>query len=259
VITDSPGAPGRPRRAVPAAPRRAVGERGLHGRVLVTLGEHIVDGVIPVGGIINPDEWSTTFGVSRSVTREALRVLQSLGMVEPRQGVGTQVLPRASWNLLHPYVIEWRGRGSEYFQQMHELLQLRLGLEPVAAALAARNMTTEDAATVAVAADRMLAAAESGDGQEFLDADVLFHTAILRGSGNDVFAHAAGTVEALLRTRVEEPRFTITEYSPSSAERHHGLAAAIAARDPEAARRWAFELIDQTVTEFESEDPRRRE
>ncbi len=75
--------------------------------------------------------------MSRSVVREALRVLQSLGLVEPRQRVGTQVLGIGSWELLAPTVIRWRGASPAYFVQQRELLELRLGVEPVAATLAA--------------------------------------------------------------------------------------------------------------------------
>ena len=80
-------------------------ERGLHARVLNSLGQQIVDGGYPTGDILNLDLISAEFAVSRSVLREALRVLQSLGLVEPRQRVGTQVLPRASWDLMHPQII----------------------------------------------------------------------------------------------------------------------------------------------------------
>ncbi|MDM4762424.1 FCD domain-containing protein [Galbitalea sp. SE-J8] len=238
----------------PAAARTAVG-RGLHGRVLLDLGTQIVDGVIPVAGVIDPGAASVEFGVSRSVIREALRVLESLGMVRPRQGVGTQVLPRESWNLLHPYVIAWRGHGREYFQQMHELLELRWGIEPVAARLAAERMTPAETAGLVAIADRLRITTERGDDDGFLSADVEFHSVILRGSGNHVFANFADTVAALLRTRQSEPRFAVSEYTPASAHRHSELAAAIAAADPDGAQRWAWELIAQTVVEFRREDP----
>ncbi|OII22299.1 FadR/GntR family transcriptional regulator [Frigoribacterium sp. MCBA15_019] len=228
-------------------------ERGLHARVVDVLGTEIVDGRLAVGSILNLDDLAARFTVSRSVLREALRVLQSLGMVEPRQRIGTQVLPRTSWDLMNPQIILWRGRSPEYFVQMRELLELRLGLEPVAARLSALAFTPDQASAVEDAARTMVAAAESGDGRAYLEADVAFHTAVLRGSGNDVIGHFASTVEALLRTRTEERRFTITEYTPAAAELHLDLALAIRAGDADAAFSRSWQLIDTTVDEFVAE------
>lgn len=230
-------------------------ERGLHAHVVNTLGQDIVDARHAPGEILNLDRLGERFAVSRSVLREALRVLQSLGMVEPRQRVGTQVLPREAWDLLNPQLILWRGRGAEYFTQMRELLELRLGIEPVAARLSARAMTDAQLSAVAAAADTMVAADVARDGRGYLEADIAFHTLILTGSGNSVMGHFAGTVEALLRTREEEKRFTLTEYTPPSAHRHNELARALTERDADAAYRWAYETIEATLTEFVRESP----
>ncbi len=228
-------------------------ERGLHARVLNSIGQEIVDGGYAPGDILNLDEISAAFAVSRSVLREALRVLQSLGMVEPRQRVGTQVLPREAWDLMNPQIILWRGRGPEYFVQMREMLELRLGIEPVAARLSARLMTPDQLARVAEAAAEMVAADLAGDGRRFLESDIEFHSLILIGSGNSVMGHFAGTVAALLRTREEEKRFTITEYTPPSAHRHNQLAVALAERDADAAYRWSYATIEATLAEFMQE------
>jgi DNA-binding FadR family transcriptional regulator len=225
-------------------------ERGLHAQVLAAIGEDIVDGRFAVGSVLNQDELLARFSVSRSVLREALRVLQSLGMVEPRQRVGTQVRPRQSWNFMDPQLISWRGHGSEYFVQQRELIELRLGIEPIAARLCAERATDEELAAITAAATEMADASERKDDRGFLQADVAFHELILQGSGNAVITHFSSTVEALLRTRTRESRGAITEYTPSSAHRHNELAAALGRRDPEAAQRWSFELLSATLEEF---------
>ena len=224
-------------------------DRGLHAQVVNTLGQEIVDGTYAPGDILNLDRLSDRFAVSRSVLREALRVLQSAGMVEPRQRVGTQVLPRRCWDLVNPQVIRWRGQ-SDYFAQMREMLQVRLGIEPVAARLSARLMSAEQRAAVARSADVMVQADRARDGRRYLDADVEFHTLILQGSGNAVIGHFAKTVEALLRTREQEKRLTITDYTPASAHRHNDLAEAIVSGDEDAAYRWAYATIEATLSEF---------
>lgn len=229
---------------------RGATEGGLHARVLDALGQDVVDGRLAAGSVVDPVAIGVRFGVSRSVVREALRVLQSLGMVAPRQRVGTQVLPRSAWDLMAPTVIRWRGASPDYFVQQRELLELRLGLEPVAAALTAGRAGPE---AVHAAATAMRAAVDARDGDAYLEADVRFHTAILSGSGNAVFGHFATTVEALLRTRTSERRGTITEYTPDAADRHVLVGEAVLAGDADAAERLAAALIRTTLAEFAEE------
>lgn len=253
--------------------------RGLHGHVLDTLGQRIVDGGIAAGSVLRPELVADEFGVSRSVVREALRVLQSLGLVEPRQRVGTQVLGIGSWELLAPTVIRWRGASPSYFVQQRELLELRLGVEPVAAALAASasraarpagGAADRAAGPAGGAADRVTAVAEvlgaaedmldacaAGDSRAYLEADVRFHRALLTASGNAVFAHFAGTVEALLRTRTSESRDTITRWTHDAAARHLAAAQAVVAGDVGTASAVTTELVRVTRDEFIAEAPAR--
>ncbi|MGN6408155.1 MAG: FadR/GntR family transcriptional regulator [Curtobacterium sp.] len=229
--------------------------RGLHAQVLETLGQRIVDGVLAPGTVVRPESVASEFGVSRSVVREALRVLQSLGLVEPRQRVGTQVLGIMSWELLAPTVIRWRGASPSYFDQQRELLELRLGVEPVAASLTAGSPGASSAAAVLAAARDMIEACGRDDSRAYLEADVRFHRALLTGSGNAVFAHFAGTVEALLRTRTSESRDTITRWTRDAAARHEAVALALVAGDGEAASAAADELVRVTRDEFIAEAP----
>ncbi|WP_288468388.1 FadR/GntR family transcriptional regulator [uncultured Curtobacterium sp.] len=234
--------------------------RGLHAQVLETLGQQIVDGLLRPGTVVRPEAVAEEYGVSRSVVREALRVLQSLGLVEPRQRVGTLVRPASSWELLAPTVIRWRGASPAYFAQQRELLELRLGVEPVAAALAATNTTTtadttDSTAAVLAAATDMAAACDRDDSRAYLEADVRFHRALLAASGNAVFAHFAGTVEALLRTRTSESRDTITRWTHDAAARHVAVGRAVAAGDADAASAAATALLRVTRDEFIAEAP----
>ncbi len=234
--------------------------RGLHAQVLETLGQQIVDGLLRPGTVVRPEAVAEEYGVSRSVVREALRVLQSLGLVEPRQRVGTLVRPASSWELLAPTVIRWRGASPAYFAQQRELLELRLGVEPVAAALAATNTTTtadttDSTAAVLAAATDMAAACDRDDSRAYLEADVRFHRALLAASGNAVFAHFAGTVEALLRTRTSESRDTITRWTHDAAARHVAVARAVVDGDADAASSAATALLRVTRDEFIAEAP----
>ncbi len=229
--------------------------RGLHAHVLDTLGQRIVDGALAPGTVVRPEDVADEFAVSRSVVREALRVLQSLGLVEPRQRVGTQVLGIGSWELLAPTVIRWRGASPAYFVQQRELLELRLGVEPVAASLAAATPHTAAVAAVAAAASDMVVACDREDSRAYLEADVRFHRALLAASGNAVFTHFAGTVEALLRTRTSESRDTITRWTRDAAARHEAVARAVGSGDAPAASVAAADLVRVTRDEFIAEAP----
>src|SRR5699024_11256494 len=116
---------------------------GLHGQIVNTLGQEIIDGSAATGSLMNADELVERFGVSRSVVRECLRTLGSMGLVEARPQVGTRVQPRSNWDLMNPKVVYWRGRGPDYITQMSELLELRMGIESTAAHLAAQRITPD--------------------------------------------------------------------------------------------------------------------
>src|SRR4029450_12483566 len=71
----------------------------LHGMVLHQIGQRIVRGDFAPGDVLpNADDWSAAEGVSRTVLREALKVLAGKGLIESRPKTGTRVRPRANWN-----------------------------------------------------------------------------------------------------------------------------------------------------------------
>ena len=82
----------------------AIGAAG----VLTALGQSIVSGPYSAGQVLNLDGVSATYGVSRSVAREAIRVLESMGMVASRRRVGITIQPSTNWNVFDPRVIRWR-------------------------------------------------------------------------------------------------------------------------------------------------------
>ncbi|MGO4596631.1 FadR/GntR family transcriptional regulator, partial [Terrabacter sp. 2RAF25] len=69
----------------------------LHASVLDTLGRQVVSGDLAPGTVLRIDQLDERYGVSRSVVREAIRVLDSMGLVEARKRVGVRVLPSTSW------------------------------------------------------------------------------------------------------------------------------------------------------------------
>src|SRR5688572_10030652 len=80
----------------------------LHGSLVTALGTAIVSGQYPSGRVLTLEGVSAEHGVSRSVAREAIRVLESMGMVESRRRVGITVQPTDRWNVFDPMLIRWR-------------------------------------------------------------------------------------------------------------------------------------------------------
>lgn len=233
--------------------RRSV-SGGLHGYVVNELGGEIAQGKLAAGAVLSMTDLCERFGVSRSVIREGLRALESLGLVKARPQVGTRVMPIENWDLLNAQVVNWRGYGVGYRSQMNELLEMRRGVEGSAARLAAVRLTDAELRELQLVSDKLVDAAKNSDGREWVAADVAFHRLVLEGSHNTVIAQFADTVAAVLYTRQNTDRRTITEATPQSLKNHTDLTAALIARDPDLAERCAIRVVDCTIEEFENAD-----
>jgi len=174
--------------------------RGLHGEVVERLGQRILSGELSEGSTIEVKELETELDVSRSVLREALRVLKAKGLIEARQKRGTFVQPRTEWRLLDADVIRWQCQGQGDDQQLlAELAELRGIIEPASAGLAAARRTEEDLAAMDEALGRMAAAAR-GEG-DAVDADLAFHRALLAATHNELLIRTEAVLEAGLEVR----------------------------------------------------------
>ena len=101
----------------------------LHGHLLGALGTAIVSGEYSAGQVITLDGVSAQHGVSRSVAREAMRVLESMGMVESRRRVGITIQPVQKWNVFDPMLIRWRLEAGDAAAQLVSLSELRRGFD----------------------------------------------------------------------------------------------------------------------------------
>lgn len=89
-------------------PRRQIPTRGLFDQLVDLLGEAIVGGRYAPGERLHVDQLCDGYSVSRTVMREALRVLQDKGLVTAKPNVGTLVRPTDQWSLLDADVLRWR-------------------------------------------------------------------------------------------------------------------------------------------------------
>jgi len=233
----------------PAVDPRKRHSKDLHTAVLHTLGGEIAADVLHQDDILDVEALRERFGVSRSVVRESLRSLQTLGMVRARSKVGTKVTPMSSWALLSPVVIGWRA-ASHYSEQMRQMLQVRRGIEASAARLCAQHMTDQEATQLREIGHELEVAVATKDGGRFLEADARFHRLILEGSRNPIIAQFADAVAAALRSRQEAHQTLFTETTPDGLRLHVELAEAIVDRDADLATSIAASIADLTLTEF---------
>jgi len=171
------------------------------------------------------------FGVSRSVLREAVKMLTSKGLLRARPRQGTWVQPEQSWNLLDPDVLRWLLDRNFSIELLSEFTEIRLAVEPQAAAFAAIRATPDQKQAIADALARMRAA-ERGD-DDALSSDIAFHVAVLEASGNRFFSQLKDLVETALRISI---RLT-NQYKGvtlASVEDHKKVLDAILAGDSEA-------------------------
>lgn len=177
------------------------GSSGLHGRIVETLGMAICGGELPPGRVLFIDELVARHAVSRSVVREALRVLSSMGLVASRRRVGTLVLEASWWNVYDPLVIRWRLATDGRIAQLRSITELRTAVEPQAAKLAAERVRPIDASELVTLAGRLWAAGQDGRMDDFLALDIEFHHRVLTASGNEMFEHLHQPIAEVLSGR----------------------------------------------------------
>ena len=222
--------------------------RGLHGEVVHTIGLQIVSGQLQPGDPLPPeDELTSDLAVSRTVLREAVRVLAAKGLVLARPKIGTRVRERSDWNILDPDVLSWRAEAG-YDQKLYEeTTEVRLAIEPLAARLAATRATDEEVVSITEA----FAAMEAGvdDQPAYLVADLEFHARILASCHNELLEHLGRILRAVLRAT-----FLLTT-TPSRSRRralplHGAILDGIVAGDEDAAEIAARTLIADTAADI---------
>jgi GntR family transcriptional regulator, transcriptional repressor for pyruvate dehydrogenase complex len=209
---------------------QTVSKQRLVDRVVADIQDLIIQGKLDVGARLPPErELAELFGVSRTVIREAVRILVTKGLLESKHGIGTMVRQGTRDQLVEP--LGWLlQRNDATLDDLHEV---RTILEVEIAAEAARRATAEDIARL----DQVLthAAAVRSDPAAFAATDAEFHqllAGILRNAMLSVLLDS-------IRTLMSEIRLKVSRYSEFDAivlADHTAILDAIRARDPVQAR-----------------------
>jgi GntR family transcriptional regulator, galactonate operon transcriptional repressor len=235
--------------------------RGILGETVSQLGTRILGGEwAPGEGIPKEADLCVELGVSRSVIREAFRILGAKGLIRSRTSDGTRVQARSEWRLLDPDVMNWRMRAGDTKSLLQDLLKVRLVLEPGVVYTA--TLTASDAAR-----DRIRAAwawkeqefctpdpnyAERR--QRFIDADLEFHRAFLAAVDSDLLSQLFAVIEAalglLLDLQMRARGYTTEMIGMDESQiLHDAVFAAFEARNPEAAETAMRRLIERAITD----------
>jgi DNA-binding FadR family transcriptional regulator len=230
----------------PGDMRPSLGRNLTYG-MLDSLGRAIVTGRYEQQPFPTEAQLAQAHGVSRSVTREAVKMLTAKGLLSARPRQGTIVQPSETWNLFDTDVLRWLLERKFSVDLLRHFNQLRVAIEPEAAALAARFGGADDLRGIDAGLARMLAAEKGND--EPLEADIAFHIAILKASKNPFYAQFRDVVTTALRTSI---RFTnrIKGRTASVAD-HAAVRDAIAAHDPDSARAAMRHLIGDVLALIE--------
>lgn len=212
---------------MPNAPRPS-----LTYSLVETLGQAVVGGAYDgADGFPIEAELCERFSASRTVAREAVKMLTAKGLLRSRPRQGTSVEPLERWNLLDPDVARWLTNRPYSTATYRELTEVRLAVEPAAAALAARRATEADLSAIRAGYDGMCRHADRHD--LALLADIDFHVAILRASRNPfliqltALIHTALTLSIGLTNRIAGHTANLRD--------HEAVLLAIEARDAAAA------------------------
>jgi DNA-binding FadR family transcriptional regulator len=209
--------------------RKVSGGTNLTYSLVETLGQAIVSGDYSAERKFPTEaELSQIYGASHSITREAVKMLTAKGLLRARPRQGTAVEPESQWNLFDPDVLRWHLERKFSLKLLLHFTEMRLGVEPNAAYLAARNADEAGIAEIREGLERMKLA-ERGQG-DTVSADVAFHVAILKATGNPFYRRLDEMVNTALRISI---RFTnMIKGHEADIGAHAAVLDAIEARDP---------------------------
>lgn len=224
------------------SPYKQLAPKTLWNAAVDQIRDLIDSGVIPVGARLPAErKLCEQLGISRVSLRESLRVLQSIGYVETRAGSGTFArLPEVVDK--NESLADWLAKDIHIV----ELFELRMVVEPGAAALASTRHTAEKITTMQATIDEMHKAALSGDRLAAVAADAEFHRLIGHSVANAAVSHLMDQMQGEAGA---ERRASLGV--PGQVERaihgHQEILDAIASSNPEAARQAMLHHLEEAV------------
>lgn len=217
----------------------------LATQVAREIGRRVVSGAYAPGSLLEDEAaLAEKYQVSRSVIRDAVKILVGKGLLEVRRGIGTRVRARSNWGLLDDDVLAWYQSAPPDAGMLQQLMDVRQVFEPKAARWAAERGDDLSHEMIARSVERM--EEEKGSVEDFVVADAVFHRSILRATKNEFLMALEGIIFSALLSSIR-----LTNIDPRSNEAslpfHRNVYEAIAKRDGEEAERVMERLLGDTT------------
>ncbi|MFI6074088.1 FadR/GntR family transcriptional regulator [Actinoplanes sp. NPDC051343] len=234
----------RPATGAPPAPAWSQRPASLGRALTAELVDRIVRGVHPPGSTLPPEPvLCETFSVSRTVVREAMKVLQEKGLVQVRPGSGTMVTPSTSWDMLDELVLGTTIAEDNTLAILDDLVVTRRLLESDMANVTARSADEETVERLRALVERMDELVD--DPVAYADQDRAFHDTIMQASGNRI---ARAVVRSLETQAINTARYmgrTERALCVASNLGHRHVYERTAAHDPSGASEAMFTHITE--------------
>jgi GntR family transcriptional regulator, transcriptional repressor for pyruvate dehydrogenase complex len=198
------------------------------------LRERILAGALAEGCPLPTErELGERSGLSRASVREALRILESEGLIQTRPGRngGASVRQPTADSIARSVGLFVRGRRI----RLKSLLETREAIEPAVARLAALNRNDDDIAALKAAQARLKAS--QADRAAYLEANVDWHLAVANASHNEPLIGFMAAISTVIQSATENPLLDSDEVRDQTIAAHERILAAILAGDPAAAER----------------------
>lgn len=209
-------------------------------------GRRITAGILQPGDNLPVEgQLAIEWGVSRTVVREAMRLLAAKGLLRVGPKVGTRVLPFEEWNMLDADVMAWHLLADERRTFVEALYEMRLINEPTAARIAARRISPADKARLGDALEAM--GRYPRGSEDLIAADLAFHRIILEATGNPILRSLGAMIEKSLSIS-----FSLSWRQNSQEEtlrQHKRVSDAIIDGDGEAAELFMRRLIESAFND----------
>ena len=217
--------------------------------------ERIMDGVYAPGQLL-PGETSLQqeWGVSRSVIREAMKMLASRGLVSIQQGRGTFVSESSETPLREQLAITLQ-RGAKGKSGWEDLLEVRHVLEVAVAQRAAQRAKKTDINAMSEAIDAMRSHPDLPQG--YVDADLSFHRALTAATGNPLWSALLNSLNDLLQQYREEG-FRGKASALHAADQHEQILHAVETRDVDAAAQAMQEHLQRSQQDIKIKKQKRK-
>lgn len=189
-------------------------------------------------------ELSEMFNVSRSAIREAVKMLTAKGLLSSRPRQGIRILPDTQWNMFDTDVLGWILASRPSMKLLRDFIQMRVAIEPEAAALAAAHPDSPEVARIGEALQRMADAEEGLD--DPLESDIAFHTGILLASKNRFFMQLRPFSATALRASIRHTN-KLKGVAMASVKEHTRVYDAIRKGKPQQAHNLMRALVEEAL------------